>query len=51
MNFYIKYIPFYRCNSEKNVKIGERENRIYSSIVRSKYIGFGHGIGRLKIKI
>ncbi|SPJ11263.1 O-phosphoseryl-tRNA(Sec) selenium transferase, putative [Plasmodium sp. DRC-Itaito] len=34
------------CNSEKNVKIGERENRIYSSIVRSKYIGFGHGIGR-----
>ncbi|SCP05978.1 O-phosphoseryl-tRNA(Sec) selenium transferase, putative [Plasmodium ovale] len=34
------------CNSEKNVKIGERENRIYSAFVRSKYIGFGHGIGR-----
>ncbi|KAI4835579.1 O-phosphoseryl-tRNA(Sec) selenium transferase [Plasmodium brasilianum] len=34
------------CNSEKNVKIGERENRIYSALVRSKYIGFGHGIGR-----
>lgn len=28
------------------MKIGERENRIYSSIVRSKYMGFGHGIGR-----
>ncbi|CRG95956.1 O-phosphoseryl-tRNA(Sec) selenium transferase, putative [Plasmodium gallinaceum] len=34
------------CNSEKNIKIGERENRIYSGIVRSKYMGFGHGIGR-----
>ncbi|CAG9475384.1 unnamed protein product [Plasmodium vivax] len=34
------------CNSEKNVKIGERENRIYSALVRNKYIGFGHGIGR-----
>ncbi|SCM19338.1 O-phosphoseryl-tRNA(Sec) selenium transferase, putative [Plasmodium chabaudi adami] len=34
------------CNSEKNVKIGERESRIYSSIVRNKYFGFGHGIGR-----
>ncbi|SBT35642.1 O-phosphoseryl-tRNA(Sec) selenium transferase, putative (SEPSECS) [Plasmodium ovale wallikeri] len=34
------------CNSEKNVKIGERENRIYSAFVRNKYIGFGHGIGR-----
>ncbi|SBT44177.1 O-phosphoseryl-tRNA(Sec) selenium transferase, putative (SEPSECS) [Plasmodium ovale wallikeri] len=37
---------FCRCNSEKNVKIGERENRIYSAFVRNKYIGFGHGIGR-----
>lgn len=34
------------CNSEKNIKIGERESRIYSSIVRNKYFGFGHGIGR-----
>ncbi|VWU50376.1 O-phosphoseryl-tRNA(Sec) selenium transferase, putative [Hepatocystis sp. ex Piliocolobus tephrosceles] len=34
------------CNSEKTVKIGERESRIYSAFIRSKYLGFGHGVGR-----
>ena len=29
-----------------NCGVGEREGRIYSSIVREKNFGLGHGIGR-----
>lgn len=33
-------------NFPKKVGIGEREGRIYSSIVASKNFNLGHGIGR-----
>lgn len=34
------------CNGEKTVKIGERECRTFSGLVRNKYFGFDHGVGR-----
>ena len=33
-------------NYQGNTGVGEREGRIYSSIVREKNFGLGHGIGR-----
>jgi O-phospho-L-seryl-tRNASec:L-selenocysteinyl-tRNA synthase len=33
-------------NYEGNTGVGEREGRIFSSIVRAKNFGLGHGIGR-----
>jgi len=33
-------------NFSANCGVGEREARIYSSIVRNRHFGFGHGIGR-----
>ena len=33
-------------NFEHNIGFGEREGRIYSSIIRRRYFGLAHGIGR-----
>ena len=33
-------------NYQGNCGVGEREGRIYSSMVRAKNYGLGHGIGR-----
>ena len=33
-------------NYQGNTGVGEREGRIYSSVVREKNFGLGHGIGR-----
>lgn len=33
-------------NYQGNTGVGEREGRIFSSIVRAKSFGLGHGIGR-----
>lgn len=33
-------------NYQGNTGVGEREGRIFSTLVRQKHFGLGHGIGR-----